>query len=132
MNQDPLTILKRKKYTHKRKSLLILELLTTEVIYTNSIVLTSSSVCTNERQTGNGAGMRTEARDGAKKQIHYTAYPDTLPKKFNILSQSCLSKRCEQENPVCVLAIELSFTLMWPSASMVQIHKFSSWKKNTI
>lgn len=113
---------KKEKIPTKNISSVILEFLNTEVIYTNSIVLTNSSVCTNERQTDYSAGMRTEATERAKKQIHYTA-TDTSPKKrkFNILSQSCLSKRCEQENPLCVLVIELSFTLMPPSASMVQI-----------
>lgn len=64
---------KQRKTQPKQKnpnlSTIILEFLNSEVIYTNSIALTNCGVCTTERQTDYGAGVRTEARYRAEKQI---------------------------------------------------------------
>lgn len=64
---------KKKENTHKHKkphqtkpSTVILEFLKNEVIYTNSIALTKSSVCTTEWQTGCGAGIRTGTEQKSK------------------------------------------------------------------
>lgn len=109
MNQDPVMILEREKNHPPNKiSTVILEFLNTEVIYTNSTVLTNSSVCTNERQTDYGAGMRTEAGTQQKSKfikLQLTPLPPKKKKKkVNTFSLKAVYQKGVSSIKSCVCA----------------------------